>query len=97
MLSVDPGAERLFTENETNASRLFGGQNRTPFVKDGIDDYVVHGRAGAVNPARTGTKAAVRHRLVVPQAAPGPSAGASVRPTPGWCPAASWALTPMRP
>ena len=66
VLSVDPGAERLFTENETNASRLFGGQNRTPFVKDGIDDYVVHGRAGAVNPARTGTLAAVRHRLVVP-------------------------------
>ena len=66
VLWVDPGAECLFTENETNASRLFGGQNLTPYVKDGIDDHVVHGRADAVNPARTGTKAAVRHRLVVP-------------------------------
>ena len=35
--------ELLFTENETNHSRLFGGQNRTPFVKDSINDYVVHG------------------------------------------------------
>ncbi len=66
LLWVDPGAECLFTENETNASRLFGGQNHTRYVKDGIDDYVVHGRTDAVNPARTGTKAAVRHRLVVP-------------------------------
>ena len=66
VLWVDPGAECLFTENETNAARLFGGQNHTPYVKDGIDEYVVHGRAGAVNPARTGTKAAARHRLMVP-------------------------------
>ena len=66
VLWADAGAEYLFTENETNVSRLFGGQNRTPYVKDGINDYVVHGRAGAVNPARTGTKAAVRHRLLIP-------------------------------
>jgi hypothetical protein len=66
VLSLDPGAECLFTENETNAARLFGGQNRTPYVKDGIDSYVVHGRADAVNPARTGTKGAARHRLLVP-------------------------------
>ena len=65
-LWVDADAECLFTENETNAARLFGGHNRTPYVKDGIGEYVVHGRAGAVNPARTGTKAAARHRLVVP-------------------------------
>jgi hypothetical protein len=65
-LWVDADAECLFTENETNAARLFGGQNRTPYVKDGIGEYVVHGRASAVNPARTGTKAAARHRLVVP-------------------------------
>src|SRR5690242_3794311 len=33
--------ELLFTENETNARKLFGTENRTPFVKDGINDYVV--------------------------------------------------------
>ena len=39
----------LFTENETNAARLFGAPNRSPFVKDGIHAAVVHGRADAVN------------------------------------------------
>src|SRR5262249_56138810 len=67
-LWVDAAAECLFTENETNAARLFGGHNRTPYVKDGIDSCVVHGRTDAVNPARTGTKAAARHRLLVPAA-----------------------------
>ena len=36
----------LFTENETNTQRLFGVPNRTPYVKDGINDYVVHGQHG---------------------------------------------------
>ena len=34
-------AALLFTENETNSERLFGQPNPTPFVKDGIDEYVV--------------------------------------------------------
>ena len=38
--------------------------NGSPYVKDGINDYVVHGDAGAVNPARTGTKAAAHYRSV---------------------------------
>ncbi|MGH7267533.1 MAG: MGH1-like glycoside hydrolase domain-containing protein, partial [Candidatus Rokuibacteriota bacterium] len=46
----------LFTENETNARRLWDGENQAPYVKDGIDDAVVHGRAEAVNAAGTGTK-----------------------------------------
>ena len=58
--------ELLFTENETNNQRLFNAPNRTPFVKDGINDYVVHGDAGAVNPDRTGTKAAARYALSIP-------------------------------
>jgi hypothetical protein len=45
----------LFTENETNTERIFGTPNRTPFVKDGINDYIVHGRTGAVNPEQKGT------------------------------------------
>jgi hypothetical protein len=64
-LYCDGPASLLFTENETNNVRLFGGQNRTPFVKDGIDNYVVHGQQGAVNPEQTGTKAAAYYRLKV--------------------------------
>ncbi|HRK96517.1 MAG TPA: glucosidase, partial [Rhodospirillales bacterium] len=55
----------LFTENETNNRRLFGGDNAGRFVKDGINDTVVGGAKGAVNPKRTGTKAAVRYDLVL--------------------------------
>src|SRR5262245_44003445 len=46
--SADPGI--LFTDNETNAQRLFGTPNPTPFVKDGFHDVVVGGRREAVNP-----------------------------------------------
>ena len=48
--------ELLFTENESNAERLWGQPNASPFVKDGINERVVHNRAEAVNPARRGTK-----------------------------------------
>jgi hypothetical protein len=55
--------ELLFTENETNARRLFGTENRTPFVKDGINDYIVHGVNEAVNPERVGSKASAHYNL----------------------------------
>jgi hypothetical protein len=55
----------LFTENETNATRLFGSSNPSPFVKDGINDYVVRGVLDAVNPAETGTKAAAHYHTTV--------------------------------
>jgi hypothetical protein len=57
--------EILFTENETNTERLFGAPNRTPYVKDAIDNYIVHGRRDAVNPERTGTKASAHYPLTV--------------------------------
>ena len=56
-LHVEPGAELLFTENETNAERLFGAPNPSPYVKDAFHEYVVHGRKDAVNP-----RAAARRR-----------------------------------
>jgi len=56
----------LFTENETNCRRLFGADNATPFVKDGINDAVVHGETGAVNPAMEGTKGAAHYDLTIP-------------------------------
>ncbi|MFF4629567.1 MGH1-like glycoside hydrolase domain-containing protein [Streptomyces griseorubiginosus] len=62
------GGETLFTDNETDNERIFGSPNTTPYVKNGIDRYVVHGATDAVNPARTGTKAAVHHVLTIPAA-----------------------------
>jgi Mannosylglycerate hydrolase MGH1-like glycoside hydrolase domain len=62
-LSCEGPTAFLFTENETNQERLFGVKNSSPYVKDGINDYVVHGRKEAVNPDQTGTKAAVHYVL----------------------------------
>src|SRR5262249_26800964 len=35
--------ELLFTENETNLKRVFGAENFTQYVKDGINDFIVNG------------------------------------------------------
>ncbi len=51
----------LFTENETNYEKIYGGKNDSPFVKDGINDYVVGKNNSAVNPEQTGTKAAAHY------------------------------------
>ena len=59
-------APLLFTENETNARRLFGTENDWPYVKDGINDCVVQGRTDAVSPDGHGTKVAPHYRLTVP-------------------------------
>ena len=58
--------ELLFTENESNAERLWGQLNPSPHVKDAFHQYVVNGKREAVNPARTGTKSAAHHVLEVP-------------------------------
>ncbi len=55
----------LFTENETNNERLFGGQNASPYVKDGINNFVVNGQHAAMNPANVGTKAAASYPLTI--------------------------------
>jgi hypothetical protein len=62
-LHCEGSPELLFTENETNARRLFGIENRTPFVKDGINNNVVHGAKDAVNPEHVGSKAAAHYKL----------------------------------
>jgi len=56
-------AEWIFTDNQTNTARLFGAANGSRYVKDAFHDWLVQGDRGAVNPARTGTKAAAVHRL----------------------------------
>jgi hypothetical protein len=59
----------LFTDNETNAERLFGAPNAGPFVKDGIGEAIVHGRTDAVNPERIGTKVSAHYHLTIPAGA----------------------------
>ncbi|MGH9547685.1 MAG: MGH1-like glycoside hydrolase domain-containing protein [Terriglobales bacterium] len=73
-LHCEGSPELLFTENETNARRLFGVDSRTRYVKDGINDYIVHGAREAVNPEHSGTKASAHYTLIV-----GPGETAVVR------------------
>jgi hypothetical protein len=55
----------LFTENETNTARIFNVPNRSPYVKDSINDYLVHGTQGVLNPEKKGTKASAHYRVTV--------------------------------
>ena len=61
----EPGGQLLFTENETNHERLFDTPNISPFVKDGINNYIVHGAKDAVNPNGMGTKVSPHYDLTV--------------------------------
>ena len=65
-LSCEGNPELLFTENESNAARLWGQANSSPYVKDAFHSYVISGLRDAVNRAKTGTKAAAHYRLEVP-------------------------------
>ena len=65
-LHCEVSTELLFTDNETNARRLYGVDSRTSYVKDGINDYIVHGAKDTVNPERMGTKAAAHYPLAIP-------------------------------
>jgi hypothetical protein len=64
-LYCEGSPELLFCDNDTNVRRLYG-VDAHGYFKDGINDHVVAGAADAVNPDRSGTKAAVRYRLAVP-------------------------------
>jgi hypothetical protein len=64
-LCCDGAAKLLFTENETNTQRIFGETNRSPYVKDSINDYVVHDQKDAVNPEQRGTKMAAHYQMTV--------------------------------
>jgi hypothetical protein len=55
----------LFTENDTNTERLVGMPNPSPYVKDAINNYVVHGKKGAVNPKKKGTKVSAHYPLTL--------------------------------
>ncbi len=65
-MSFEGSPALLFTENETNQERIFKVPNRTPYVKDAFDRFLVNHETTAVNPARIGTKAAPHFLLNVP-------------------------------
>ena len=77
-LACGGSPELLFTENETNARRLYGSGGGPSFTKDGINDFVVLRTGDAVNAAQSGTKAAACYRLTL---APGESATVRLRLT----------------
>ena len=64
-LLCDRPVPMLFVENETNSERVFRRPNASPYVKDGINNAIVHGRQEAVNPAQTGTKAAAHYEMTI--------------------------------
>ena len=64
-LYCDEAPALLFCDNATNNARLYDAPSDEKFFKDGINDYLVQGHAGAVNPAQTGTKAAAHYELAL--------------------------------
>jgi len=62
-LYCEGAPELLITENETNQKLLFGVPNSYPYVKDGINDYIVHGDANAISHQGPGTKSAAHYAL----------------------------------
>jgi hypothetical protein len=75
-LLCEGSPELLFTENETNAQRLWGLPNGAPYVKDGISNRIVNGERAAVNPKQVGTKAAADYPFKI---AAGENAGIRLR------------------
>lgn len=73
-LYCDGVPELLFTENDTNSRRLYGTDNGSLYVKDGISEYIVHRAKEAVNLEPVGTKAAAHYPLTL-----GPGEMATVR------------------
>ncbi len=64
-LYCEGSPELLFTENDTNGERLGGVPTPSPYVKDGINRYVVDGKTDAVNPAEFGSKVSGYQRIVL--------------------------------
>ncbi len=62
---IESEAPLLFTENETNNARLYGGKNVSGVAKDGINDCVVNGVKTAVQ-SDEGTKVAPHFKLTIP-------------------------------
>jgi hypothetical protein len=70
-LYSSPHGKALFTNNETNQEALFERPSRTPYVKDAFHRYLIEKDGDSVNPAQTGTKAAIHYFF--PEIKPGKS------------------------
>src|SRR5438874_5419292 len=64
-LYCEEAGELLFTENESNATRLWRVADGSSFAKDAFNDYLINNRREASNPAKTGTKAAAHWKLQI--------------------------------
>jgi hypothetical protein len=63
----DAGGTPLFTDNETNATRVFGEHaiSRKAHAKDAFHRYVVNGEQ-VINRGKTGTKSCIHYKHMVP-------------------------------
>jgi hypothetical protein len=66
LLCCEGDPQLLFTENESNALRLWGQPNDSPYVKDAFHEYLIAGKHESVNPSKVGTKAAAYYALNLP-------------------------------
>jgi hypothetical protein len=64
-LTADGKPEALFCENETNTQRLYNFFHEGT-SKDGINDFLIHGKKNAVNSLQHGTKAAFNYDISIP-------------------------------
>lgn len=46
----------LFTDNDTNLEQIFGAENHSTYLKDGINNYIINGKTEAINSDNMGTK-----------------------------------------
>ncbi|HEU4728159.1 MAG TPA: glucosidase [Kofleriaceae bacterium] len=68
-LDASDHPELLFTDNETNAERLWGTPSASPYTKDAFHRRVIDGDVRAVNPQFEGSKCAAWYVLDVPAGA----------------------------
>ncbi|MBP6386239.1 MAG: glucosidase [Pseudarcicella sp.] len=64
-LYADNADELLFCENETNYKKNYNFANPTPYVKDGINNYIVDKDKSGINPAKKGSKMSAKFSKIV--------------------------------
>jgi hypothetical protein len=69
ILEVPHDARLLFTNNETNAERVYGSASRTPYVKDAFHRFIIGGEQNAVTDSGTKACAWMRYDVEPGQAA----------------------------
>ena len=65
-LQADGKPSLLFSENDSNDSRLYDRPQKEGYFKDAFHDYIVDGYHAAVNSTKTGTRAAIYYTIKIP-------------------------------